>query len=120
MQTTSLLRSARILRKVLETKETCCHSDQSEKPPANTDVKNSEIIIIIIIIIIIKFNQTNKWYMHNPASVLEKNTHKHRWDFGIQTDPPILARRPDLIIINKKKKIKKKENLENCGLCCTG
>ena len=29
-------------------------------------------IIIIIIIIIIDY--TNKWYMHNPASVLENDT----------------------------------------------
>ena len=34
----------------------------------------------------------------------------------------ISAKRPDLIIINKKKKKKKgkKENLQNCGLCCPG
>ena len=23
-----------------------------------------------------KFDHTNKWYMHNPASVLENDTHK--------------------------------------------
>ena len=50
-----------------------------------------------------KFDYTNKWYMHNPASVLENDTHKLLWDFNIQTDHLILARRPDLIIINKKK-----------------
>ena len=37
IQTTELLRTARILRSVLET---CCHSDSSEKPSANADVKN--------------------------------------------------------------------------------
>ena len=42
--------------------------------------------------------------MHNPAPVLEKDTHKLLWDFNIQTDNPISARRPDLIIINKKKR----------------
>ena len=42
--------------------------------------------------------------MHNPASVLENATHKLLWDFNIQTDHLIPARRPDLIIINKKKK----------------
>ena len=51
-----------------------------------------------------KFDHTNKWYMHNPAPVLENDTHKLRWDFDIHTDHLILARRPDLIIINKKKK----------------
>ena len=30
-----------------------------------------------------KFDHTNKWYMHNPASVLENDTHKLRWDFDI-------------------------------------
>ena len=43
--------------------------------------------------------------MHNPAPVLENDTHKLLWDFNIQTDHLISARRPDLIIINKKKKI---------------
>ena len=38
IQTTALLRTARILRRVLET---CCHSDSSEKPSANAGVKNS-------------------------------------------------------------------------------
>ena len=51
-----------------------------------------------------KFDHANKWYMHNPAPVLENNMQK-LWDFDIQTDHLILARRPDLIIINKKKKI---------------
>ena len=40
--------------------------------------------------------------MHNPVPVLENDTHKLRWDFDIQTNHLILARRPDLIIINKK------------------
>ena len=42
--------------------------------------------------------------MHNPAPVPEIDTHKLQWDFDIQTDHLISARRPDLIIINKKKK----------------
>ena len=42
--------------------------------------------------------------MHNPAPVLENDTHKLLWDFDIHTDHLISARRPDLIIINKKKK----------------
>ena len=40
--------------------------------------------------------------MHDPASVLENDTHKFLWDFDIQTDPLISARRPDPILINKK------------------
>ena len=49
-----------------------------------------------------KFDHTNKWYMHNPAPVLENDTHKLLWDFNILTDYLIPARKPDLIIINKK------------------
>ena len=41
--------------------------------------------------------------MHNPPPVLENDTHKLLWDFGIHTDHLISARRPDLIIINNKK-----------------
>ena len=52
----------------------------------------------------LKFNHTNKSYMHNPASLLENDTHKHLWDVDIQMDRLISARRPDLVIINNKKK----------------
>ena len=38
--------------------------------------------------------------MHNPAPVLENDAHKLLWDFDIQTDHLISARRPDRIIIN--------------------
>ena len=41
--------------------------------------------------------------MHNPAPVLENDTQKHLWDFNIQTDHLSPTRRPDLIIINKKR-----------------
>ena len=39
------------------------------------------------------------------ASVLENDRRKLQWDFDIQTDHLISVRRPDLIIINKKKRI---------------
>ena len=51
-----------------------------------------------------KFDHTNKWYMHNPVTVLENEIHKLLRDFNIQTDHLMLARRLDLIIINKKKR----------------
>ena len=53
--------------------------------------------------------------MHNPEFVSENEMHKILWDFDIQTDHLILARRPDLVIVKKKKKI---ENLSNSELCC--
>ena len=43
--------------------------------------------------------------MHNPAPVRENDLHKLLWDFNIQTDHLIPARRPDLIIINKRTRI---------------
>ena len=45
--------------------------------------------------------------MHKPAPVLENDTHKLSWNFDIQTNHLISARRPDLIIINKKKSLYK-------------
>ena len=33
-----------------------------------------------------KFHHSNKLYMHNPAPVLENNTHKLLWDFDIHMD----------------------------------
>ena len=44
--------------------------------------------------------------MHNPVSVLENDTHKLLRDFEIQMDHLILARRPDLILIYKKRTCK--------------
>ena len=34
--------------------------------------------------------------------VMENETRKLRWDFEIQTDPLISARRPDLVIIKRE------------------
>ena len=48
IQTTALLRSTRILRRVLEI---CCLSNSSEKPSANPCVKNSQRSRILIIMI---------------------------------------------------------------------
>ena len=42
--------------------------------------------------------------MHNPAPVLENNHQKLLWDFDIQKDHLISARRQDLIIITPPKK----------------
>ena len=52
----------------------------------------------------LKFGHANKWYMHNRAPLLENYTHKLLWDFNIRTDHKISAKRPDLIIIKKKRK----------------
>ena len=55
-----------------------------------------------------KFDHASKCYINNLAPALENDTHKLLWDFDIQKDHLISARRPDLIIINQKKKKKSK------------
>ena len=49
----------------------------------------------------LKFDHMNKWCRHKE-SVLKNETHRLFWDFEIQTDHLISARRPDLVIVNKK------------------
>ena len=52
--------------------------------------------------------------MQNAESVQENEAHKILWDFEIQTYHLILARRPDFLILKKKKK---NEKLPYNGLC---
>ena len=47
-----------------------------------------------------KFDHTNKWYMLNPAFVLENDTHELLLDFDMHTYHLISARKPDLLIIS--------------------
>ena len=56
-----------------------------------------------------KFDYTNKWYMHNLESFQENKTQKPFRYFELQTNLLILARRTELMIVNKKKKKKKKK-----------
>ena len=44
------------------------------------------------------------WYMHNLESILEIEILKVLMNFEIQTNHLILARQPDRVIDNKKKK----------------
>ena len=46
-----------------------------------------------------------KWYEHEQAPVTENEECKILWDFNVQTDHVIEARRPDMIIIDKVKKL---------------
>ena len=43
-----------------------------------------------------------KWYEHVPESVMENEKCKILWDFTIQTDRVIGARRPDITILDKE------------------
>ena len=84
----------------------------------------------------LKFDHTTKWYMHKLESVQENETLKNLGDFEIQVDHLILARRPVLELITKKKrfcyqvdfaaltdhrvKIKEFENIYKCLDLLTG
>ena len=52
-----------------------------------------------------KFDHSKNCYFPNQESVLKNETHKFQWDFDVQTDHVISARRPDFMIINQKKRI---------------
>ena len=58
-----------------------------------------------------KFDHTNKWYMHNSESLLMNGMLKFLWDFNIQTDRVIPTRQPDIKMDNKK------DTLPNRGHC---
>ena len=47
------------------------------------------------------FEVSEKWYQHQPESVAEIEQFKVLWDFTIQTDIEIHARRPDIVIVDK-------------------
>ena len=44
----------------------------------------------------LKLDHANKWHMQNPAPVLQNDTHKLLWDFDVQTDHLISARKQTL------------------------
>ena len=49
------------------------------------------------------FEAGDKWYEYEPESVLENEDYKILWDFSIQTDHVIEARRPDLVVVDKER-----------------
>ena len=50
------------------------------------------------------FNRARLWYEHESKSVAENENFKILWDFTIQCDHIIQARRPDIVIVDKVKK----------------
>ena len=48
------------------------------------------------------FERNERWYDHIPDSVLQNEDYKMLWDFSVRADHEIDARRPDLLIIDKK------------------
>ena len=47
------------------------------------------------------FEVGDKWYEHEPESVLENEDNKILWDFNILIDYVIEAQRPDLVVVDK-------------------
>ena len=45
--------------------------------------------------------RTTRWYEHKPEGVTRKGNIKVLWDFNIQCDHEIEARRPDIVVVNK-------------------
>ena len=52
----------------------------------------------------LELDHADKWHMHKKESVQENELHKLLWDFEIQMNHPILVIKPDLVLINKKKR----------------
>ena len=50
------------------------------------------------------FEAGDKWYEHEPGSVLENEDCKILWDFSVQTDHVIEARRQHLVVVDKKRR----------------
>ena len=48
------------------------------------------------------FEAGDKSYEQEPESVFENEDYKILWDFSIQTDHVIEARRSDLVVVDKK------------------
>ena len=47
---------------------------------------------------------TEKWYKHVPDGLVENEEVKFLWDVNVQCDNVIEARRPDIIVIDKKER----------------
>ena len=51
-----------------------------------------------------QLERAEKWYEHQPNGVIESDEVKILWDFNIQCDSLIECRRPDIVVVLKKKK----------------
>ena len=52
----------------------------------------------------VRFNRARLWYEHEPESVIENKNFKILWDFTIQCNHMIEARRLDIVVVDKVKK----------------
>ena len=51
-----------------------------------------------------RFNKADKWYIHKPEKVLESGDCKILFNFSRQTDNTFEHNRPDITVIDKKRK----------------
>ena len=51
-----------------------------------------------------ELERANNWYEQKPEGVVESENFKILWDFTIQCDRKIEARRPDIIFVDKKER----------------
>ena len=54
-----------------------------------------------------KYNleRSEKWYEHAPECVVEDEEVKDLWDVMIKFDGEIMARKPDIVVVNKNERI---------------
>ena len=50
---------------------------------------------------------TKNWYEHKPKGFVESGTVKLLWDFVIQCDREVIARKPDIVLIDKENQLTK-------------
>ena len=103
IQTTTLLRSARIPRIVWVMGMQQTSTEYKTRHDWVRGVAYWELCKIL------NFDHTTKYYMHDPESNLENEMQNISRDFEILTDHLILDRRPDLVLIQRKKKEKRRK-----------
>ena len=60
-----------------------------------------------------ELEHTEKWYKHDPEGAVKNEEMKLLWDINAQCDNMIEARRPNMILINKKER---KETIINIAV----
>ena len=51
-----------------------------------------------------ELERAEQWYKHTLEQVVENTGFKVRWDFDIQCDRTVEARRPDIVFVDKQAK----------------
>ena len=54
-----------------------------------------------------ELDRADKWFEQQPSSVLETDRTKVLWNFNVQCDHIIEAKRPDIVVVEKEEKVYK-------------